>query len=147
MSEREFNWDDTIQNDSTFEVLPVGDYNFTVKSFERGRHSGSDKLPPCNKAVLKIEVSNGANSTTLEHNLYLHSSTEGFLCSFFKAIGQRQHGQAMKMDWSKVIGAKGRCKLGIHKWTGKDGQAMENNQISKFYEAEAAAPAYQAGKF
>lgn len=143
---REFQWDDTIQNDSSFEVLPEGDCSFTVNSFERGRHNGSDKLPPCNKAVLKIEVSNGTKSTTLEHNLFLHSKTEGMLCSFFNAIGQRQHGQAMKMDWGKVPGAKGRCKLGIRKWTSNDGRPMESNQITRFYEAEAA-PAYQAGKF
>lgn len=147
MSEREFSWDDTIQNDSTFEVLPEGDYSFTVKSFERGRHNGSDKLPACNKAVLKIELSDGTKSTTLDHNLFLHSKTEGMLCAFFNAIGQRQHGQAMRMDWNKVIGSKGRCKLGIRKWKGNNGQEMESNQISKFYEPDAGAPAYQAGKF
>lgn len=147
MSEREFSWDDTIQNDSTFEVLPEGDYNFTVKNFERGRHNGSDKLPACNKAVLKIEVSDGTKSTTLDHNLFLHSKTEGMLCAFFNAIGQRQHGQAMRMDWNKVIGSKGRCKLGIRKWKGNNGQEMESNQINRFYEPDAAAPTYQAGKF
>ena len=48
---REFGWDDEIQNDSTpFEVLPEGDYRFRVEKFERGRHSGSEKIPPCNKA-------------------------------------------------------------------------------------------------
>ena len=153
MSEREFGWEDTIQNDSTFEVLPEGDYNFTVKSFERARHNGSEKLPPCNKAVLKIEVSDGAKSTTLDHNLFLHSKTEGMLCAFFNAIGQRQHGQAMKMNWGKVPGARGRCKLGVRKWTGKEGQPMESNQIVRFYESAevapeaAATPAYKAGKF
>ena len=50
---REFGWDDEIQNDSTpFEVLPEGDYRFRVEKFERGRHSGSEKIPPCNKAIL-----------------------------------------------------------------------------------------------
>lgn len=149
MSEREFGWEDTIQNDSTFEVLPEGDYAFTVKGFERARHNGSEKLPPCNKAVLKIEVSDGARSTTLDHNLFLHSKTEGMLCAFFNAIGQRQHGQAMRMDWSRVTGARGRCKLGIRKWTGNQGQAMESNQIVRFYDAAEAvpAPAYKAGKF
>ena len=149
MSEREFSWDDTIQNDSTFEVLPEGDCTFTVKSFERARHTPKEngKLPACNKAVLKIEVNNGTKSAIIEHKLYLHSQTEGLLCSFFKAIGQRQHGQAMRMDWNKVPSAKGRCKIGVHKWKGKDGQAMENNEITKFYEPDAAAPTYQAGKF
>ena len=48
---REFGWDDEIQrDDSPFQVLPEGDYNFTVKKFERARHSGSEKIPACNKA-------------------------------------------------------------------------------------------------
>ena len=41
MSERAFSWEDTVQNDSTFEVLPEGDYDFTVKAFERAYHDGS----------------------------------------------------------------------------------------------------------
>ncbi|MGI6691186.1 MAG: DUF669 domain-containing protein [Christensenellales bacterium] len=132
----EMNWDSTIQNDSTFELLPEGDYDFVIKSFERGRHDGSAKLPPCHKAVLTIEVDNGEKSGTLTHNLFLHTSVEGILCQFFIGIGQRKHGQPLKMDWSKVIGARGRCKVSIRKWTGNDGQERESNQINKFYEPE-----------
>ena len=43
---RAFDWNDTIEHDSEFVLLPAGDYDFTVKSFERGRHPGSEKLPP-----------------------------------------------------------------------------------------------------
>ena len=35
--EREFGWDDEIENDNEFQILPDGDYNFTVTGFERGR--------------------------------------------------------------------------------------------------------------
>lgn len=148
VSEREFNWNDTIENDSTFEVLPEGDYDFTVTSFERGRHNGSDKLPPCNKAILTIEVSNSERKSTLTHNLFLHTKTEGMLTAFFTSIGHRKRGEALRMDWNKVTGARGRCKVSIRKWMGNNGQEMESNQIAKFYEpAESAAPTYQAGKF
>ena len=55
--EREFNWDDTIEKDSTdFVLLQEGDYDFEVESYERARHGGSEKLPPCNKAVLKLRI-------------------------------------------------------------------------------------------
>ena len=43
--ERELDWNDEIEKDSDFTLLPEGDYDFTVESFERGRHPGSDKLP------------------------------------------------------------------------------------------------------
>ena len=148
---REFGWDDTIENDSTFTLVPEGDYLFTVKSFERGRHQGSEKLPPCNMAVLQIEVTDGINTTTITHRLFLHSKTEGMLCEFFTAIGQRKHGEPLKMNWVAVSGAKGRCKVIIDPYKGTD-----YNSIKKFYEYDASkmtAPtvqpqsAYSAGTF
>ena len=124
-------------------LLPDGEYDFTVKKFDRARHNGSDKLPPCNKAVLTLEVTDGKNKTTIEHNLFLHQKTEGFLCEFFTAIGQRKHGEALRMNWPAVVGAKGRCKVYVDKWTGKDGQQKEANKIKKFVapKADSAAPA------
>lgn len=130
---REFGWDDTIENDSTFALVPEGDYHFTVKSFERGRHQGSEKLPPCNMAILQIEVTDGKNTTTIMHRLFLHPKTEGMLCEFFTAIGQRKHGEKIKMNWSAVPGSKGRCKVVIEPYKGTD-----YNDIKRFYEYDAA---------
>lgn len=147
----EMNWDSTIQNDSMFEALPEGDYDFVIKSFERGRHDGSPRVPPCPKAVLSLEISNGEQSGTLTDQLFLHTKMEWKLCEFFISIGQRRHGEALKMDWSKVVGARGRCKVGIRKWTGNDGQERESNQINKFYDpneqAQAAPAGWKPGKF
>lgn len=76
--EREFAWDDEIEKDGgEFPLLPEGDYNFTVKSFQRGRHSGSEKLPPCNKAELTITIWGENESVDIKHNLFLHSKVEG----------------------------------------------------------------------
>ena len=60
--EREFGWDDEIENDNEFQILPDGDYNFTVTGFERGRHQGSAKLPPCNKAIITLNVADGKDN-------------------------------------------------------------------------------------
>lgn len=131
--DREYGWDDAIENDSEFEVLPEGDYNFRIIGFERGRHPGSDRLPPCNKAILTIEVFNGQKKTTVTHNLFLHSKCEGLLCEFFTAIGQRSHGERIVPNWNMVIGATGTCKLGIDTWTGRMGDKRQSNQIKRFY--------------
>lgn len=133
---REFNWDDVISKDNDeFELLPAGDYDFEVKSFERGRHNGSEKLPPCNKAILKIKVSNGEKSSTITHNLMLHSKCEGLICAFFTAIGQRKHGEQLRMDWNKVVGSRGRCKVGVRTYKStKTGQDMQSNEIQRFYD-------------
>ena len=49
---RELDWDDSIEKDSDYVLLPEGDYEFVVESVERARHPGSDKIPPCNKAIV-----------------------------------------------------------------------------------------------
>ena len=76
--EREFGWDDAIEKDSEFELLPEGDYDFEVTGFERARHNGSDKLPPCNKAVLTIKLI-GADGKSTTINCLLSLKVVTFL--------------------------------------------------------------------
>lgn len=115
--EREFGWDDTIQEDSKdFITLTPGDYVFTVTNFERGRHAPNPqnpgKLPACNKAIITLQVETDEGLTTMTHNLFLHSSTEGMLSAFFGAIGQKKHGEPLQMNWNTVVGSTGVCRVG-----------------------------------
>ncbi|HEN8903821.1 TPA: hypothetical protein ACGL2S_000897 [Streptococcus agalactiae] len=114
--EREFGWDDTIQEDAKeFITLQPGDYVFTVTDFERARHTPNPqktgKLPACNKAVISLEIETDEGVASLKHNLFLHSSTEGMLSAFFGAIGQKKHGEPLKMNWNTVVGATGVCSV------------------------------------
>lgn len=148
--DRVLGWDDTIENDSTgFVLLPEGDYTFTVTGFERAYHNGSDNLPACPKAVLTIELDGGAKGkATIKQNLFMHSRVEGKLCAFFTAIGHRKHGEPLRMDWSRVLGATGSCHVAIRKWTSKTGEQMESNEIKRFIEPIAAPTAtYKPGSF
>ena len=132
--DRELGWDDVIENDSEFILLPEGDYPFMVIDFERGRHGGSTKLPPCNKAILTINIASDQGDITIKHNLFLHSKCEGMLCKFFTAIGQREKGEKLRMDWSKVKGSTGICRVIIDEYEGKDGNKYKNNKIKSFLE-------------
>lgn len=144
--ERELGWDDEIKKDgSDFILLPEGDYDFTVESFERGRHNGSEKLPPCNKAILKLRIETPEGTALINHNLFLHTRTEGMISAFFTSIGQKKKGEKVKMNWNAVIGAKGRCKVGIHEWTGNDGEKRQGNDVKKFYPFERKK--FEAGRF
>lgn len=149
----ELGWNDQIENDSPdFVILPEGDYPFEVVAFERARHPGSEKLPACNKAVVDIRVAGQEGITTIKHNLFLHTRTEGMLCAFFAGIGQRQKGQRVTMNWNQVIGSKGRCKIGIREWTNDKGEKKTFNEIRKFYEKNeqptgTGGPAFQQGTF
>jgi hypothetical protein len=139
--DREFGWDDVIENDGAdFILLPEGDYNFTVTSFERARHNGSGKIPPCNKAVLYIRIDAPEGTVTIKENLMLHSKMEWKLCEFFTAIGHRAKGEKLRMNWNAVAGAKGRCRVYINEWSGDDGNIHKNNKISRFYEPEQTPP-------
>ena len=137
-TDREFGWDDEIEKDgSDFVLLPEGDYDFTVKSFQRGRHNGSEKLPACNKAELTITIWGKEDSVDVKHNLFLHSKVEGMLSAFFTAIGQKKYGEKLKMNWNTVVGAKGKCHVYVDTYTGNDNKEYKSNKIRKFYAPDA----------
>lgn len=142
---RELDWNDSIEKDvAEFVLLAEGEYDFVVESFERGRHAGSDKLPPCNKAMLKIRIKATEGTVNLNHNLFLHTITEGMLSAFFASIGQKKKGETLAMNWNLVPQAMGRCKLGIRTYV-KDGETRKINEIKQFLPKEAKT--FQAGKF
>lgn len=135
--ERELGWDDVIQQDQEFVLLPEGLYEFTVTGFERARHtpSGNGKLPACNKAIVSVEVVAPQGKVTMKYNLFLHSSTEGMLSAFFGAIGQKKKGSKLQMDWNKIIGARGVCKVGMRTYNNS-----QYNEIKSMYYPEDVNP-------
>ena len=141
--DRELGWDDQIERESDFILAPAGDYDFVVTGFERARHEGSPKLPPCNKAVVSIQINTPEGDVTIKHNLFLHTKTEGMLSAFFIGIGQKKHGEPLRMNWNNVIGARGKCKVGIREYKGDDGEIRQFNEIKKFYEPPEPAPTPQ----
>lgn len=142
--ERELGWDDEISRESDFTIIPEGDYDFTVTGFERGRHDGSEKLPPCNMAIVSLAVALPDGSTmTLKHRLFLHSRCEGLLSAFFTGIGLKRKGEPLRMNWNAVPGAHGRCKITVRSWKGKNGEDMQSNDIKKFYDTYDSAPQAQ----
>lgn len=143
--DRDMGWDEEILEDSGYVILPDGDYDFTVKSFERGRHEPKPDgaLPPCNKATLVLEVSGATgNKGTVEHKLFLCKSQEWKLSEFFKAIGQKKHGEAAKMNWSAVVGSRGKCKIGQHVYNDKT-----YNEVKKFYNLDESGSASRPAAF
>ena len=135
--DHELSWDSAIEKDAPeYILLPEGDYDFTVSKFEKGRHNGSEKLPPCYKAILYLTIDTPEGIATIQHQLFLHTKTEPMLSAFFTAIGQKKKGEKVTMNWNAVTGSKGRCKVYIDKWTGDDGVERKSNKIRKFYEPE-----------
>ena len=131
-NERAMDWEDTIENESNFRIIPEGDYSFTVSKLTRARYNGGAKIGPCPKAILDLDVVTPEGVVTVQHNLLLHTRCEGLPCAFFTCIGQRKHGQPLKMNWAAVPGARGRAHIGNRKWTSeKDNQEHESNEVTR----------------
>lgn len=131
----ELGWDDEIQNDSVYTIFPAGVYEFEIVAKKIGRHEPKPdgKLPPCQKVELTVRVYGvDGEYNDIRHTLYMHRRLEGVLCAFFKAIGQRKHGEALKPRWEEVVGSSGRCKVAIHSWIGDDGKERQRNDVKAF---------------
>ena len=145
--ERELSWDDEISQESEYTLLEPGDYDFEVKKFERGRSKGSDNIPASNMAIIELKVSNGKNSTNITDYLVLHTKMEWKLSQFFCSIGQKKHGEPLKMNWSKVVGAKGRCKVKVEDYVNDKGEKRTSNKIDKYYDFIPTPKKFTAGDF
>ena len=141
--DRALDWDDEIENENEFTLLPEGEYDFEVLKFERGQHNGSAKLPACRKAILTIKIyGKNGESTVITHNLFLHTKCEGILSAFFLSIGEKKHGEKVRMNWPAVPGAKGRCKVYIDTYNGN-----QYNKIKAFLAPEKAPANPDSNKY
>ena len=133
-------WDSTIQNDGgDFRLLPEGVYPFTVKSLEKAFNNGTRNISACPMAKLMLRVGGGAESSDVTNNLYLDDSQEWKLCQFFLAIGDRKHGEALKMNWDAVVGKGGWLEIEHYTYT-DNGEEKTINSVARYLDP-ADAPA------
>ena len=127
-------WDDVLENDGQeFIVLPEGDYTYTVTGFERGQFPGGPKIPPCPKATVTLSIDNDKGVATCKTDFFLYRTVEWRMAAFFRAIGQKKHGEKAKMDWNKVVGSRGKAHFKPREYT-KDGQTRSVNDVDRFYD-------------
>lgn len=142
--ERELNWDDTLSADPTdYITLPEGDYAFTVESVERARHNGSEKVPPCSKAILKLRIDTQDGSVYINHQLLMHTRTEKFLSAFFLSVGLKKKGIDTPMNWNAVPGSTGRAHITLD--PDRNDPEKKYNHVKYFYPKEE--PEQKAGEW
>ena len=128
-------WDDALENDGQeFIILPEGDYNFIVTDFERGRFPGSAKMPACNKAALTLVVHIQDGTASVRTDLILNRLVEFRISAFFRCIGLKKHGERLVMDWTKVVGSKGRAHFKPRLYKDRDGNERQANEVDRFYD-------------
>lgn len=135
-----FDWDDEIEQESEYAILTPGDYDFEIISFERSTYDGSDNIPPCKMAIVTFRLSNGKEKGSAVERYYLSKNMEWKLSELFKGVGLKKTGERVKMQWDKLVGSKGRCKVKNTEYNGKT-----YNRIDSIY-AEGKAAGQKAGE-
>lgn len=124
-------WDSEIQQESSWELLPEGDYPFTVEKVERGRFSPKQgsKIPACNMAIVTFNV----GGQTLTENFPLHTKMEWKISALYAAVGMKQQGEKVRMNWPGIVGRSGYVHVGVREWKKDDGSTGQSNEFKKFY--------------
>lgn len=132
-------------DDNSFEVLPDGDYHFTVDHHEVGYYSGtSDKIPPNTQVVtcyLSIPYYKDGLLTTakVRNNLNIYSKALFAIRQFTDCIGLTPEKGKASLDLEKMDGLSGVCAI----TTVETKKGNEMNNVSVFY-APSKAPVVTA---
>ena len=110
---KEMDWDDEVEVNE-YILLPEGDYDFVVESCERGRYEGSNKMPPCNRALLKIRIDAQEGTTVMNESLFLYDKMAWKIAEFFLSIGfEKGENGKIKPNWQMVPQATGRATIEV----------------------------------
>ena len=125
--DREFSWDgDTITRDDEFILLEPGDYPFTIEKFERSRSQGSEKMPPCNMAVIYFTVHSDQGDVTVKDNYLLHTKFEWKLSQLFSSVGLKKKGEPCPLNFTALPGRTGTVRIKNEPGTGQYAGSMFN---------------------
>lgn len=127
---KEIGWDDEVEKGNEYTIIPEGDYDFVVESFERSRYEGSDKVPPCNRALLKIRVDAPEGTTVMNESLLLYDKMQWKLAEFFLSIGAEEKDDRVKMNWQMVPQSTGRATIEIR--LDRNDPSKKYNHVKKF---------------
>lgn len=138
-NENELDWDSEIRPDqgrSEFVVLPDGtECAFEVKKFLKDRSSRGF-------AMARLDVictADDGRRTYVHENLTFTDAAMFRIRDFGEAIGHLIPGQTGRIDWDNgVLGATGRCRLGVETWTRRDGEEAESNKVKEWLPAPKA---------
>lgn len=133
-------WDDEAQvEDSAYEVLPEGTYDYEVAGFDRGHYEGSANMAPCPMAKVRLHCTGTGGTSasgTAFVNFYLNSKTLWKITQLLKSTSvldpETPEGQKYPLSmFSKdnLIGSTGRCKVKVTQ-SKRDGKTYDNNEFT-----------------
>lgn len=140
---KELDWNDSVEKGSDYILLPEGDYDFVIESFERGRFEGSEKAPACPKAELKLRVETPEGICIMNESLLLYDRMQWKLAEFFLSIGAEEVDGRVRMNWNLVPRANGRATVEIR--PDRKDPSKKYNHVKKFLPKPKKE--YKAGSF
>lgn len=126
----EFDWNDSweISEESSFETLPEGTYNFEVVKFERTYTK--EKGYKMAEITLKLTAEDGRQNLIRDWFVFIDSMRWKFE-NFFRALDVLEVGERLVIDFDGALGKKGRCEITIEE-SEKDGKTYKNNSVKKY---------------
>ena len=140
---KELGWDDSVEKGTDYVLLPDGEYDFTIESFDRGRFEGSEKAPACPRAELKVKVEVPEGIFIINESLLLYDRMQWKLAEFFLSSGAEEVDGRVKMNWQMVPRATGRAV--IEQRPGSKDPTRKYNHVKKFL--PKIKKEYKAGSF
>lgn len=139
----ELNINNLMLDDNTIEVLPDGDYHFTVSSHEVG-YATSDKMPPNTQQVtcyldIPYMKDGEAYMATVRNNLNIYKKALFAVRQFVECIGMVPERGKLAVDLDKMDGKSGICSI----TTRESKNGNEFNNVQMFY-PPSKAPAVTA---
>lgn len=139
----EFNLNNLVLDDNSFETLPDGDYRFKVESHEVG-YSQSEKMPPNTQVITcNLEIpfmkDGELKTASVRHNLNVYKKALFAIRQFAECIGLCPEKGKFAFDVDKIDGLTGVCNLTT--FTSQSGN--EYNRVQICY-APSKAPAVTA---
>lgn len=120
-------------------LLPPGEYPFEVKRLVKERFAGSDKVPPCPRAVLQLEVDGGElGKATVFERILLYGKSGWKIATLFASLGfptDPATGHRV-VDWSAVEGRRGTARFKVREYNGS-----RYNEVDRFTAAGDAGAA------
>ena len=127
----------SIEQESQFTDIPVGDYEGIIDHYEIGTCDWDNENYNGKKMLtIYINVDAGGQEVQLRDNIVLVKNMEWKLSQFFTSIGQKKKGEPLVMNWNTVPGSTGTLELEINHYTKNDGSKGENNRVKKFLPKE-----------
>ena len=134
MSDERIERNGTISDDGqgAFRPLPEGEYTFRIKTpvqFRTASKSGNEM------AVVVLSIDHEDWEHEVKDNLVLIKSCEWKLASFFRAIGLKKHGVPLVLNWNRVPGTSGRCKVKTETYKKDNGDMGTSNKVAYYIDA------------